>query len=159
MPHLCIMKNLLIAAVMLALPLHASQLSLRSVKQPLYLHGGDESPGISITSVPFVSHYADPEWRFSAISMPFIPGKDSSWKTPQDVNLVSLYGIKVVGTYGENNRDMEVKIDASEAKVPEGYPFTLEQVTDAAETCVKLMYPARPRDEGKLLITVIPPKE
>jgi hypothetical protein len=153
------MKGILILAALFAMPLHGSQLSLRSVKQPLYLQGGDESPGISITSVPFVSQYADPEWRFSAISQPFIPCKDSGWQTPQDVNLVSLYGIKITGTNAKNSRDMEVTIDASQAKIPEGYPFTLEQVTDAAATCVKLMYPARPKDEGALQITVIPPKD
>ena len=93
------MKSLLIASVMIVLPLHASQLSLRTVKQPLYLHGGDESPHISITDVPFVSHYADPEWRFPAIAQPFIPAKDSGWKKPHDINLASIYGITVGGTY------------------------------------------------------------
>ena len=71
-------------------------------------------------------------------------------------NLVSLYGVKVTGTYAKNNRDIEVVIDATAAKVLEGYPFTLAQVTDAAATCVKLMYPARPEKEGKLLITILP---
>ncbi len=37
-----------------------------------------------------------------------------------------------------------VTIDASKAKVPEGYPFTIAQVIDAVETCAKLMYPASP---------------
>jgi hypothetical protein len=67
--------------------------------------------------------------------------------------------VKISGTYAKNNQDMEVVIDATAAKAPDGYPFTVGQVTDAAETCVKLMYPARPEKEGKLLITVIPPKE
>jgi hypothetical protein len=149
----------LLAIAFLILPLHASQLSLRSVKQPLYLHGGDEDTTIRITDVPIVSYFADPEWRFSAISNPFVPASDGGWKTPGDVNLVSLYGVKITGTYAKGGQDMEVVIDATAAKVPEGYPFTIGQVTDAAETCVKLMYPARPEKEGKLLITFTPPKE
>ena len=152
------MIKYLSAIVLLILPLHASQLSLRSVKQPLYMHS-DEDPVIRITDVPIVSFYADPEWRFSAISKPFVPATDGGVKTPGDVNLVSLYGVKITGTFAKNNQDMEVSIDTSAAKVPEGYPFTIAQVTDAAETCVKLMYPARPENDGKLLITVIPPKE
>ena len=55
------MKNLFFAFAVLILPLHASQLTLRSVKQPLYLHGGDGSSEIRVTDVPFVSYYADPE--------------------------------------------------------------------------------------------------
>jgi len=153
------MKLLFSAICALLLPLHASQLSLRSVKQPLYLHGGDESPGIAITDVPFVTHYADPEWRFSAISAPFIPSKDSGWKTPHDINLTSLYGISVGGTYRKNSRDFEVTINASEAAVPKGYPFTVAQVIDSVETCVKLMYPTRPEEEGNLIIEIVPPEK
>ncbi len=152
------MKILIGIALTFLLPLQASQLSLRTVKQPLYLHGSESDSVIQITDVPIASHYADPEWRFSAISTPFVPASDGSWKSSHDVNLVSLYKIKVLGTYAENNRDMEVVIDASEAKLPEGYPFTVEQVIDAATTCVKLMYPTTPKDEGVLIIKVIPKK-
>jgi hypothetical protein len=153
------MIRFLLTLALAIVPLHASLLSLRSVKQPLYLHGSDEDLTIRITDVPIVSFYADPEWRFSAISKPFVPATDGGVKTPGDVNLVSLYGVKVTGTFAKNNLDMEVVIDASAAKVPEGYPFTIAQVTDAAATCVKLMYPSRPEIEGKLLITITPPKD
>ncbi|MGJ8644891.1 MAG: hypothetical protein ACSHX9_15905 [Luteolibacter sp.] len=153
------MKKIIALAVLLFLPLHASILSLRSVKQPLYLHGGDEDPEIRITDVPIVFHYADPEWRFPAISQPFIPAADGSWKTPHDVNLASLYLIKVEGGYKKNSRDFIVTIDASSAEVPNGYPFTIAQVIDSVETCVKLMYPARPEDEGKLEIEIISPEK
>lgn len=149
------MRNLLFIFGLLSLHIQASELSLRSVKQPLYLHGGGESPGISVTDVPFVSYYADPEWRFSAIAEPFIPANDSGWKTPHNVNLASLYGISVGGTYMKGSRDMLVRIDISKALVPEGYPFTIEQVTQAVETCVRLMYPPKPRTEGKLEIEIV----
>ena len=113
---------------------------------------------IRIVDVPFATMWADPEWRFSAISRPFVPATDGSWREPHDVNLASLYGITVSGTYKKNSRDIEVVIDASKAVVPPGYPFTIEQVVDAVTTCVKLMYPAKPEEEGKLLINVISPK-
>lgn len=153
------MKSILSLLALLILPLHASQLSLRSVKQPLYLHGGDESPGIRITDVPFVSYYADPEWRFNAICQPFVPARDSGWEKPTDVNLASLYGIIVSGSHKKDSRDFVVTIDASKAKAPEGYPFTIAQIIDSVETCVKLMYPVRPKDEGILDIETIDPEK
>lgn len=153
------MTQSLLAMFLLILPVYGSELSLRSVKQPLYLHGGDENPGIKITDVPFVTHYADPEWRFSAIATPFVPAKDSGWKSPHDVNLTSIYGISVGGTYKKDSRDFAVIIDASKAVVPEGYPFTIGEVIDSVETCVKLMYPTQPGKDGKLIIEIIQPSK
>ena len=150
------MKTLLLLA-MLAAPLSASHLTLRSVKQPVYLIGNESDSNIHIIDVPFVSIYADPEWRFSAICKPFTPPSDGSWHDPDDFNLASLYGIKVSGTYVQGTPDVEVIIDASKAKAPETYPFTLDQVIDSVTTCVKLMYRPRPEDEGKLAIKVIQP--
>jgi hypothetical protein len=124
----------------------------------LYLHGSETDPRISIQSVPFSTFYADPEWRFSAIAKPFIPQTDGSWQ-PHDVNLTSLYGLVVGGGYKENGKDILVTIDASKAAPPEGYPFTVDQVIDAVVTCVRLMYPPRPKDEGTLEIVVVRPKE
>jgi len=137
----------------------ASLLGLTSVKQPLYLIGTDSDPVIRIADVPFVTRWSDPEWRFTAICRPFVPATDGSWKEPQDVNLASLYGITVVGTSRKDSVDIEVVIDASRAAVPPRCPFTIEQVVDAVTTCVKLMYPAKPKEEGKLEIKVISPKE
>jgi hypothetical protein len=65
-----------------------------------------------------------------------------------------LYGIVVSGDYKQNGMDMRVTIDASKAAVPEGYPFSVEQIIDAVETCVKLGYPPRPLDEGQLEIVI-----
>lgn len=52
-----------------------------------------------------------------------------------------------------------ITIDASSAKKPEGYPFTIEQVTDAVMTCVKLMPPIVPENERKMIIKVLPAKK
>ncbi|MEZ0386188.1 MAG: hypothetical protein ACAI34_03910 [Verrucomicrobium sp.] len=153
------MKSLLLVILLsfglLVSPASSTTLGLASVKQAVYLHGSDSDPVIDIVDVPFVTSYSDPEWRFNAICQPFIPAADKSWKEPQDINLASLYKITVSGTYAEG-ADVEVVIDASKAVVPEGYPFTLDQVLDAVSTCVKLMYPARPADEGKFTIKVVP---
>lgn len=131
----------------------ASELRLTSVTQPLYLHGSESDSRIAFESVPYVTFAADPEWRFSAISVPFIPPTGGSWRA-HDVNLASIYHIVVDGTYADNGKDMLVTIDASKAARPEGYPFSIEQVIDAVATCVKIMYPDRPLDEGALKISV-----
>jgi hypothetical protein len=131
----------------------ASQLRIDSVVQPLYLHGSESDSRISFQQVPFVTFHAAPEWAFAAISKAFVPPTDGTWK-PHDINLCSRYGIVVSGGFKENNTDVLVTIDATKAVVPEGYPFTIEQVIDAVTTCVKTTYPPRPADEGTLEITV-----
>lgn len=151
------MKRILLILPALVLQASASLLSLTSVKQATYLHGSDTDPQIHIIDVPFATSYADPEWRFTAISKPFIPPTDGSWQKPHDVNLASLYGIKVQGESPPDSQDLHVTIDATKAKVPEGYPFTLAQVIDSVTTCVKLMYPPKPEDDGKLVIKVLEP--
>ncbi|MEP4076661.1 hypothetical protein [Haloferula sp.] len=133
----------------------ASELGIASVKQPIYLLGSGADTIIRIVDVPFVTLYADPEWRFSAICQPFVPPTEGSWQDPHDVNLTSLYGIGVSGTYKKDSPDIKVVIDVSKAKVPENYPFTMEQVLDAVATCVKLMYPPRAKDEGALEIEIL----
>ena len=135
----------------------ATQLRLETVKQPLYLLGADTDSRITIADVPYVTYGSDPEWRFSAICAPCRPAGS---KDAPDVNLVSLYKIVVDGTYKkteswEVSRDIEVTIDLSKAAVPEGYPFTIEQVIDAAVTCIKLIYSTRPESEGKLEIKIV----
>jgi hypothetical protein len=151
------MKSLLFALLLgIASFASGSELRLDSISLPLYLHGSESDSRISIVAVPFVSFHADPEWRFSALSKPFVPPTDGTWK-PHDVNLASQYGIVVSGDYKANGKDLLVTIDASKAAVPEGYPFTVEQVIDALGTCVKIAYPARPSDEGRLEIAITRP--
>ena len=133
-------------------------LRLETVSLPLYLHGSETDPEITIQPVPFVAFGADPEWRFPAISTPFLPPGDRAGSA-KDINLTTLYGLKVSGTYKENGKDMVVTIDATKAAQPEGYPFTVEQVIDAVRTCVKLMYPPRPADDGAFEIVVTLPKK
>ena len=155
------MKSIVIAILLsFAQVASSTQLRLDTVSLPLYLHGSDEDSRISIRQVPFATFAADPEWRFSAISTPFLPPTGGSLR-PHDVNLTSVYGIVVSGNYKdkENETGMLVTIDASKAVQPDGYPFTVEQVIDAVTTCVKLMYPPRPSDEGKLEILITRPEK
>jgi hypothetical protein len=151
------MKILLLALLLCLSPV-ASGTALRidSVVLPLYLHGSDSDTVIKFERVPFVTFFNASEWCFGAMSKPFIPSTDGTWK-PHDVNLVSLYRIEVDGAYKDNNKDMLVKIDASKAVRPEGYPFTIEEVIDAVTTCVKTMSPPKPAEDGTLEITVIRP--
>lgn len=135
-----------------------SELRLTSVVQPLYLHGSESDSVISFTQVPHVTFQADPEWRFPAIATPFIP-PTSGTKPATDVNLVSLYRIAISVDSNDDGKKLTVTIDATKAVLPEGYPFTIEQVIDAAATCVKTMYPPRPLDEGTLEITIKRPKQ
>jgi len=149
------MKTIITLILIMTFPVFASGIRLTSIKQVIWLKNSDEDSGMLIRSVPFVTAGADPEWRFSAISSPFIPPSDSSWHRPSDINLASLYGIVVTGTYKKNSKDVEAIIDLSNAKVPEGYPYTLEQVTKQVEECVRLMYPNNPKIDSKLEIKVI----
>ena len=147
------MKLLTILFVVVPPLLFGSELGLTTVTQPLYLHGSESDSRISLEPVPYVTSESDPEWRFSAICVPFVPPSRGSWRA-HDINLASLYRIKVEGTYGEDGKDVVVNVDASKATQPEGYPFTVEQVVDAVVTCVKIMYPQRPADEGALKISI-----
>jgi hypothetical protein len=150
------LKRIFLILSVLALQAPAGQFRLTGVMQPIYTHS-DTDPEIRITNVPFATGGADPEWRFSAISHAFIPPTDhSSWK-PHDVNLASLYGIKVIGGQVRNSQDVHVTIDATKAKVPETYPFTIAQVIDSVTTCVKLMFPTESEGHPKLTIEVLQP--
>lgn len=155
-PTLPPMKLIIVLLVSFAQLAPATQLRIETVTQPLYLHGADSEPRIEFLKVPYVTFASDPEWRFPAISTPFIPAGDKTVPR-EDVNLASLYKITVEGTYKDDGKDFLVKVDASKAVCPEGFPFTVEQVIDAVVTCVKIMYPARPPEEGILEIVVTPP--
>ena len=137
----------------------ASEFSLRSVKQPIYLlESGDGEP-FKIIDVPFVSSYADPEWRFSAIATPYTPCHDSSWRQPRDLNLVSTFGIKILGTYNDDNDGYKVTIDCTKAQRPENHSFTIQRVVEATKDCIKQMCPELKDEKFKLEIEVIGLKE
>jgi hypothetical protein len=131
------------------------------VKMPIYLHGSDADTQIQILEVPVMNASDSNEAIYGAICHSFIPPNTSSRSTAPDINIASQYGMAV------SFEDDQVKgifhvtitIDASSAKKPEGYPFTIEQVTDAVMTCVKLMTPIVPENERKMIIKVLPAKK
>ncbi len=133
-----------------------SQLRIEAVTQPLYLHGSDSDPRISLQPVPCVTFFSDPEWRLPAISAPFIPPAVGP-RPPHDINLASLYRISVSGNYEKDGKDFRVTIDASKAIQLDGYPFTIKQVIDAVVTCVKIMFPQGPEEDGVLEIAITRP--
>jgi hypothetical protein len=127
----------------------ASSLNIFTVKQPLFLQNTESEEVISIHDVPFVTAWAYPEATFEAISAPFIPPSDSSWKERKDVNLASLYGIRV--SAADEGATWKITVDASKAKKPADYPFTIKQVTDAVVTCAKRMVPAKQKITLKII--------
>jgi hypothetical protein len=149
--------SLALALSLIAVYAHATELRLITVKQPVYLHDADTNTEISIMDVHVATSSASLESTVAAISLPFVPVTDGSWKEPTDINLASSYGI-AVSANGNDPEQTIVTIDASAAKVPEGYPFTIDQVIDSVSTCVKLMHPARPEYEEKMTWKIIPPK-
>ena len=153
------MKTLLLFIAFLCVTANATQLALFPVKMPLYLHGGDGDTEITIADILFASANSIPDSKYAAIVRPFIPLTDGSWKNPADINLASLYGFKIIYNEGSTTGValLTITIDATNAKVPEGYPFSIAQVTDAVLTCVKLMTPIRPGSEQKVTINLLPP--
>ena len=151
----------IIALMILATLAGATQLAMVIVKQPLYLHGSDGDVEIRIVDVPVAYATSFPESYFAAIHLPFIPATNGSWKHPTDVNMASVYGIKVSATEDSTKpvREWKITIDASAAKQPEGYPFTIEQVIDATTTCIKVMCPPKPESEHKITLDVLRAKK
>jgi hypothetical protein len=135
----------------------ATELAMVIVKQPLYLHRSDSDVQIRIVDVPVAYSTSYPESYFAAIHLPFTPASNGSWKQPKDVNMASVYGIKVSASEGSTSSIplWKITIDASAAKQPDGYPFTIEQVIDATMTCIKVMSPPKPESEHKITIDVV----
>ena len=117
----------------------ASALRLTSVYLPVYFHA-DTDAEILVTKVQFATSQAAPEARLSMLSSEYVPHHDTSWKKREDVNLITLYGLQITFTAADKFKGYDMVIDSSEAKVPEGYPFTVEQVVEAAKTCALKTY-------------------
>ena len=117
----------------------ASALRLTSVYLPVYFHA-DTDVEILVTKVPFATSQAAPEARLSMLTSEYVPHHDSSWKKREDVNLITLYGLQITFSAADKSKGYKMVIDSSQAKVPEGYPFTVKQVVEAAKTCALKTY-------------------
>jgi hypothetical protein len=140
-------KFLFVFLVLGAVSLPATQKRLASISLPVYYHGSDTDPKIENVPVPYAVYSSEPEWIGAALSKPYIPPAIEANHQPGDVNLLSLYGIKVsVDLVVEKAKrtsgpDVIVTIDASKAARPDGYPFSPEEVIKAARDCIPLNIP------------------
>jgi hypothetical protein len=140
-------KFLLLVLGFFAMDLPATQRRLDSIHLPLYYHGSDTDPTIQTVSVPYATYSSAPEWKGAAMSKPYVPPGLEANHQPGDVNLLSLYGIKVSAdlVVDEAKRtagpDVIVTIDASKTTRPDGYPFSIEEVVESARSCVPLNFP------------------
>jgi hypothetical protein len=146
--------------LLLATITSATQLALVVVKQPLYLHGSDTDSAIQLVDVPVAYATSHPESYFAAIHLPFVPATNGSWREPADINMASVYGLRVscVEMRGSPVREWRITVDATAAKRPEGYPFTVDQVIDATVTCIKVMAPPVPESERKVILEILRPE-
>lgn len=153
------MRNLPLLFLLLgAVSLFATQKRLDSVTIPVYYHGSDTDPKIQNLTVPYAVYSSEPEWRGAAMSRPYIPPALEPNHQPGDVNLLSLYGVKVSAdlVLDEAKRtsgpDVTVTIDASKAARPAGYPFSIEEVIEAARACVTVSIPEASRRRVSLKV-------
>jgi hypothetical protein len=140
-------KFLLLFLILGAANLSATQRRLDSITIPVYYHGSDTDAKIENLSVPYAVYSSEPEWRGAAMSRPYIPPAIEANHQPGDINLLSLYGVEVSAdlVVDEAKRtsgpDVTVTIDASRAARPDGYPFSIEDVIEAARACVGMNIP------------------
>ena len=135
---------------------HASELRLTFLHLPVYFHS-DTDPELTKLSVPFVTSYASPEAVLGAMSLPYRPHHDASWKTQEDINLISVYGFQLAYAPILGTKDYRLTIDASKAKAPKGYPFTVQDVLEKIKLCAPLNYNAN--KDSKLVIEVVGPEQ
>lgn len=154
------MKAIFLALSLAALPAYATTLGLLTVKMPVYLHGADEDAVIQIMDIPVTNGSSTNEAKYGGICHAFVPPNLSSWVKPANINIAHEYGIHAMMEERQENGTHQwiITVDASSAQRPEGYPFTIEQVTDAVMTCARLMTPAVPEEERKVTFKLLPPK-
>ena len=135
---------------------HASQLRLTFLHLPVYFHS-DTDPELTKLTVPFVTSYASPEALLGAMSLPYRPHHDTSWKTQEDINLISVYGFQLAYAPIPGTKDYRLTIDTSKAKAPDGYPFSVQDVLEKIKLCAPKNYNAN--QESKLVIDVAGPEQ
>ena len=110
-----------------------------AVQLPTHVLYVDEGPPGGITEVPCVtSASATFERTLSLMNSPYTP-HHLTWNHPSDVNLISLYGLKISGKYDtETNPDnpkLHIVIDLTKSAKPEGYPFSVAEVVEKVSVC------------------------
>ena len=87
---------------------------------------------------------ASPEALLAAMSQPYIPHHDSSWKTTEDGNLITRYNVDLTSEPDPDTSDYIMSIDLTDASKPKGYTFTISEVIERIKTCATKNYPASP---------------
>ena len=54
--------------------------------------------------------------------------------------MITVYGLKITFSAVDGPKGYKMIIDSSQAKVPEGYPFTIKQVVEATKICALKTY-------------------
>ena len=54
-----------------------------------------------------------------------------------DINLISIYRIRVTATADKHGRISRISIDRTKAGKPNGYPFSIDQVATKAAQCIR----------------------
>ncbi len=84
----------------------------------------------------------------------YVPHHDSSWTKTQNVNLITLYGLQITYSEASEHKGYKMVVDASKASIPDGYPFSIEQVIEATRICATKTYGHYP--DHKLTIELKP---
>jgi hypothetical protein len=114
------------------------------VHLPTHVLYVDEGSSGGMTEVPCVdSSTASFERTIGLLNSPYIP-HHCNWNVPADTNLITIYRFSVSGAYdvksNPKNPKLIITIDLTKALRPEGYPFTVNEVADKVEECVKLNF-------------------
>lgn len=126
-----------IAFLFLAGTASATTPTLTSITQPLFYLGGADDVQIHFIETPKIQNNADVMFWIGLFHAPTeIPGSDG------DMNLISIYGFKV--SLSENDSEGHptlITVDATEAVKPPRYPFSVEDVAEAAVKAVRIEFP------------------
>lgn len=121
----------MMASLLACVPALGVQDCLVSIYQPL----ADPQGKLAIREIPFISGYADPETRISALGKRNRLLQIGPREIP-DSNLVSLFNIKVSGKHlGE--WAYEVEFDLTQLRPSKAHRVTAEDVVKAAVVCLQ----------------------
>lgn len=127
----------IIALLLTLLPLgllDASQPKLTTITLPLwYLGSASENEPITIAEVPKIYGATNAEGWIALFSSPTFP---DGGKT--DINLISIYKIQIDAVVSQEGKISKISIDTSHANKPEGYPFSVQHVTETAAKCIRM---------------------
>ena len=121
--------------------LHATdKVGIKLITTPIYHLW--ENADVRFVSIPKIGWDLDLEQCAYFYSTPYgkIEGRDVD-PIAKDVNLISVYGLRVTVDYLKEEKKYIFVIDRSLAKKPKGFKFTIEEVTQMAIKAIKADFP------------------